>query len=161
MKSLYYVVLACLVFGCASTMPPAGPAPTIMDEADAIWILTEDTPEEAYRRIAQTLTDRGYSISDSDPVLQNITTEPREQTERVGDALVGGKMSLKINASVRKKEDTMIKLTAKYSTTGLYGTKDKEVINAGNNSSYTRRGWNELLKVAEACGGTLMYSRNY
>jgi len=162
MKQLLIFIIAFLVTGCATTLPPAGPDSSAMEKADAIWIVSNDDAETAYRKIAQSLTDAGYSISSSDAVLMNIVTEPYQPSESFGDALSSGGMKVVLNASVREVEGkTAVKLSGKFTIPGLYGSDDNEIRNQGAGTSYTGRSWKELERIAESySGGSLEYTRN-
>lgn len=46
--------------------------------ATGFLINTSDDPETAYRKIAGMLSDRGYTLAATDPVLYSITTDWRE-----------------------------------------------------------------------------------
>ena len=157
MKQLIILTIALFLTGCATTLPPAGPASSAMEKADAIWILSDDEPETAYRK-----TDAGYSISSSDAVLMNITTEPFQPKETLGSSLSSGGMKVTINASVRESNGkTAVKLTGKFLIPPPYGSDDNEIQNRGAKSSYTGRSWSELEKIAKSySGGTLEYTRN-
>lgn len=161
----YLILISVILFtGCATTLPPAGPSSTPMEKADAVWIKTSDDPETAYRKIAQSITDAGYTISSSDAVLMNITTEPFRPEESFGDALSSGGMTVVLNASVREQETTIIKLTGKFNmpeSSYMPGVSDNEIVNQGGKTTYTRRSWEELTRIAESySGGTLEYTRN-
>lgn len=162
MKQPLLLIIALALFtGCATTLPPAGPSASPMERADAIWIYTDDAPEDAYRKIAQLITDKGFTITSSDAVLMNISTEYKQLDESFGDFLAGSKVSVSINASVREQQQTAIKLTGKFKHSGQYGSSDNEVRNQGGRGSYTARGWELISSIAsEYHGASLAYSRN-
>jgi hypothetical protein len=164
---LYIYVLISLIFfaGCATTLPPAGPASDPMEKADTIWIETTDDSETAYRKIAQLISDQGFSISNSDATLMVINTDLYQPEESFGESLSSGGMEMKITASIRNNDGTWIKLNGSYNTAPqgnlIVATKDNEIRNEGSKNTAPKRAWNILNEIAAKYSpGELYFSRN-
>jgi len=157
MKNLIlFLISVFMVSACSTTLPAVDPSETLVDKADAIYILTNDEPEDAYRRIAQIITDHGYTIENSDPTLLIFNTEYKM------DSIAGGMMSfsMNINVSVRNEDnnDSIIKLTAKWSRNG---STPKKIYNDGSKLDVRTKGWETLTSIAESYQNTTIeYSRN-
>ena len=157
MKKTTLIFIVFLLAGCATTnLPPATPASEEMEQANVIHIYTDLEKEEAYKTIAQVLTDEGFTISSSDPMLMNITTDWRNADRSNSDLFFGGGYEMKVNASVRSNERNYIKLTSQFSP----AVSDARSINTGR-GGYPQRSWDTLKALAQKFpNGDIMYARD-
>lgn len=146
--SLLIVGLVVLAAGCSGPRQTAGidddeaPSGTNVIEA---W--TPLAPDEAYRRIAAVLQDRGYTLSHSDATLRTLATEPH-----FVEGTLGQVNDIRITATVRTEPATVVVLRGTYAE-GL------EISKRGLNGLTARNAWKELHQLAAAVGDSLSYRR--
>lgn len=149
MRAIGIILIAITIISCASSLPPAGPASQIMDQADRIILTIDENPSIAYRNLQKHLGNKGYTVIPS--TQQPRTLETKYQT--FGPLMFGvwGSYSMKITASVK---DSTIQFHAQLDS----GT---QVENAGGKNSPVKSGWNRLVEVAkEYPHQQIYYSRN-
>lgn len=157
--SLFFLLFT----GCvtpASQMEPAGPDPQPMEAANRVLIRTQDTPKEAYKRIARILQSEGYTLGNTDETLLTMTTEWQEYQ---------GAAEMKVTAIVDEQgesyEGTTVTLQGKQGIRmggGLAAeSAGSEIQNSGQSNSPMKNAFKELQKIASQYGGSeVAYARN-
>lgn len=135
-------ILLAVLLALAARVAPAQAVPPA--KANTIIVTLPDSGQVAWRRIAQALIDRGYSIKNSDKDLLLLTTEGK-QTGRAGAITVS--VSLKGNQATVRATQFL----------GSFGMM--QVDYRGMKGSPNLLGWQELEAAAKAFGGTLAYTR--
>lgn len=149
MRILSIIVVATIIISCASTLPPAAPAPKMIDQADTVILTINQNPQMAYRALQKHMGNQGFTVIESEE--KPLTVETTYKT--FGPLMFGiwGSYSMKIRAVVN---DTSIRLSGNL----ISGT---EIENSGGKNSPVRDGWNRMIEVAQAFPHKAIYfSRN-
>lgn len=113
-------------------------------KANTIIIQTDDSPEDAYKKMARILTKNGYGIENSDNILLTLTTN--EQGFRYGNT--------KLNVSI---EENKIRLTGTYNTPAF--PNDATTIDMrGMKKSPARLAFEQMNEVAKQYGAPVLYT---
>lgn len=116
-----------------------------------VIVYTNDSIEDAYRKVANILTDRGYSIVGSDATLGLLRTDFLR---------IAGGPYLSLDISIRKSQTTQIWIRGK-SSSSPNGTNPTDVLSEGSSSTGRFLTWPEMKNVAQAYGGIdITYSVN-
>lgn len=149
MRVIGIALVAITVISCASSLPPAEPAPEMMEQADRIILAIDENPNIAYKNLQKHFGNQGYTVLQSKEAPLTLHTKYRT----FGPLMFGmwGSYSMKITASVK---DSTIEFHAQLSS----GTK---VENAGGKNSPVKSGWNKMVEVAKGYPHQqIYYSRN-
>jgi hypothetical protein len=150
MKKLLYAVLLLLLCQQAqaqATTPPPAARPATTPSADersydTVLIAVTDTPENAWRQLAQVLLRRGYVIEHSDKDLLTMTTYPLRKglkACRVSGAVVGRELSLRMYQVLAPETEV----------------SPRNQVNRGGGNSAS---WQELEAIGQQMGGTVRYT---
>lgn len=127
-----------------------------MDRANTIILVVNETPDEAYKKIAQILNDRGHTFSNTDEVLRIISTDYKRNEGFQN-------YDYKISASVRDDENiTLVFLKGMVIRADMLlgGQTEKQAMNTPMNSSFEHLVWNRLKEISDEFGyDKLMYQR--
>lgn len=135
---------------CMTTLPAAGPTNEMIDGADKILLIVDESPEEAYKHFAQHLSDNGFGFKNTDETLMVIKTDQKQSNEL--------NFSYSINTSIRNDGETIIQLFGN-GTNPMLG--DFEIRNRGANGSMLQVSWNAMHELAKSYPHKkLMYKRN-
>ncbi len=149
MRAIGITLIAITIISCASSLPPAEPAPQMMDQADRVILTIDENPNIAYRNLQKHFGNKGFTVIRSNQ--KPLTLETKYRT--FGPLMFGvwGSYSMKITASVK---DSSIHFHAQLGS----GT---QVENSGGKNSPVKSGWNKLVEVAkEYPHQQIYYSRN-
>jgi hypothetical protein len=160
MKKLLFIFLPLLFIGCATTLPPAGPTDEIIDRADKILLIVDETPNEAYKHFAQHLSSNGFGFDHTDETLKILTTNLKPERNST--------YYYRINASIQSKNDeTSIIITGKVKFSSFYssmigsGSDELEIENRGQKKSLFKLSWNKMHELANSYPHEkIMYKRN-
>ena len=155
MKYAYLLILAVVISSCAGPLQTAGIADAnAPSESNTITVHTSMDADEAYRKAAQILQDRGYSFRSTDASLRSISTEFTGVAKRWGVDYT----FVRIGANVKNEKNALIVIR------GWGRTLENENDDVGwrvkksGQSSYWRNTWAELHEVASSIGDSLSYS---
>lgn len=143
MKKLFCTaLLACALEAAnAKTSPASAPHATASREDDAILLTLTETPEAGWRKLAQVLVQRGYSIEYSDKELLTLSTYalyvPQSGVLRVAGTVVENTLYLRVYSG------------------GNIETGSGPYILARQKSE---RAWRELEAIAKEVGGSIRYA---
>lgn len=148
-----------MITGCYTSGLGEKPAPEA-PQAVGFIIRLEMAPEQAYRQAARVLTDRGYVVAASDPVLQSITTDWKSvvglNTMRVRVIVdEDGGTNLRIRGDVQ----LAVNVGKAFLGSNMREDPPIEIVDTGMRGSVARKSWEELEAVAASFGGT--YERIY
>jgi hypothetical protein len=149
MRTIGITLIAITIISCASSLPPAKPAPEMMEQADRIILTIDENPTVAFQNLQKHLGNNGYTVIPTSE--EPLTLQTKYRT--FGPLMFGmwGSYSMQITASVN---DSTVQFHAQLAS----GT---QVENAGGNNSPVKSGWNQLVKVAEEYPHKrIYYSRN-
>jgi hypothetical protein len=149
MRVIGITLIAITIISCASSLPPAEPAPEMMEQADRIILTIDENPNIAYTKLQKHFGNQGYTVLQSNKKPLTLQTKYRT----FGPLMFGmwGSYSMKITASVK---DSTIQFHAQLGS----GTK---VENAGGKNSPVKDGWKRLVKLTkEFPHQQIYYSRN-
>lgn len=137
MRIVGIIFITVTITACASTLPPSGPASEMMDQADAVLLMTNANPDTTYHNLKNHLGNQGFTVIESEDNPLTIVT----QYQTFGPLMFGvwGSYAMKITAAVN---DSSIHFTADLSS----GT---QVENSGGKNSPVRSGWNKMVEVAK------------
>lgn len=145
-----------LINNCATNLPATEPSVSEMDRANTIILVVNETPDEAYKKIAQILNDRGHTFSNTDEVLRIISTDYKRNEGFQN-------YDYKISASVRDDENiTLVFLKGMVIRADMLlgGQTEKQAMNTPMNSSFEHLVWNRLKEISDEFGyDKLMYQR--
>lgn len=136
--------------GCAGPKQTAGindgGAP---QEASAITVQMDLSGEAAYRKAAQVLQRRGYSLENTDATLGSIATGWNGVSQRYGADYVFARLNASVSGSA-------LILRGKWRT-GEEDGGGQTIRKYGQNGSPAREAWKALHQVAGAFDGELTY----
>lgn len=144
MKKLFcFVVLACcchLASAQTTTAPPTRPVASKND--DAILVALVGSPEATWRKLAQVLVQRGYSIDHSDQSLLTLSTHPF------------GQNSYPIRVTGMVVEQMLVLRMYQWNTPS-YGVLGVDLVRRRGGESAE---WRELESIAQEMGGHVRYA---
>jgi hypothetical protein len=149
MRIIAVSLFAILLSSCASSLPPAEPSTSMMDQADTIILTTEKTPSQTYQHFESYLGNQGFTVLRSSE--KPLTLETRYKKYDPTILRLFGSYSMKVNATV---QDSALHISGTLSS----GT---QVENAGGKNSPVKNGWNQLVSIAQEFPHQhIYYSRN-
>jgi len=157
LKMMSFLVLVLIGFSCAGPQQTAGlndaAAPT---NINVIFVHTNLDAKTAYKKVAQTLQNRGYTFRSTDETLKSISTEFRGVSQRWGV----DNTFVRIGANVQGESNSKIAIRGWYKTLENEDTESGQTIKkAGQNGSPTRNAWKEMYQVAKSLGDSLSYRK--
>lgn len=154
--SVTYSVLLFLLCGCAGAPQYTATGEQIPPRTNVIYIVTDDSPEEGFRKIGRLLQTSGFGINSSDETLGSITSTVRTLSQ--GFTGMIEPVEMQIFATVMSESPTRIQLRGQWS---LAGENDYTNISLlGQENSPYRRAWDEMYEVAEGYeGASLEFDR--
>lgn len=137
MKKISLALLLTVAISCASSLPPAEPASSMMEQADTVILSIDEDPEIAHQNVRKHLINRGFVIKKSDIDELEIQTAYR----KFGPIILGilGSYSMQIFTSV---EDSTIRFSGELSS-------GSRVENRGGSNSPLRASWEKLVEIAK------------
>jgi len=144
MKKVFCIVLLALGFQAAqgqTTTAPTVARPVVNRNDDAILVALTDSPEATWRKLAQVLVQRGYSIEHSDQSLLTLSTHPF------------GQSSFPVRVTGMVLEQTLILRMYEWNVAAFGAVGASPVRRRGD---YT--GWRELEAIAQEMGTVVRYT---
>ena len=151
------IILLVVVFSSGCYTTGAGESPSGgQSRAVGFVVRLDSDPESAYRQVARVLSDRGYVMATSDPVLLSITSDWKalfgSNTVRVRAMIDDSN-----GTSVRLRGDVQLGVNVGMALIGPTAKEDPsmEIEETGMRGSVARRAWEELEAVALALGANV------
>ena len=154
-KVISLLSLGLIILSCAGPKITTGindaKAPT---NTSIIYVQTDLDAESAYKKLGQTLQNRGYTFRSTNETLMSVSTEfiGASQTYGVDDTFV------RIGANVQGESNAKIVIRGWFKTLENENTQTGQTIKKfGQNRSAFRDAWKEMYQVADSLGGTLSF----
>jgi hypothetical protein len=158
MKKILLILLAAFVVSCAGSQHTTG-----IDDSSAplntnvIIVHTNLDADEAYKKVAQTLQNSGYTFRSTDETLKSISTDFRGVSQRWGV----DNTFVRIGTSVQDDSNSKILVRGWYKTLENEDTESGQTIKKfGQNGSPARDAWKELYQLASSLSDSLSYQNN-
>ena len=156
-KMVSLIVLGLTGFSCAGSQHTIGSndAKAAMNTNEII-IHTNLDAKSAYKKVAETLQNFGYTFRSTDETLKSISTEFRGVSQRWGV----DNTFVRIGANVKGESNSEISIRGWFKTLENENTETGQTIKKfGQNGSPMRNAWKEMFQVAESLGDSLSYRR--
>ncbi len=144
MKKLFcFVALVCCChLAPAQTTPAAAPRPASSKRDDTILVALSASPEATWRKLAQVLMQRGYSIEHSDQSLLTLSTHPF------------GQSNFPVRVTGMVVEQTLVLRMQQWNVPAFGPVGTAPVRRRGGYSTE----WRELEAIAQAMGTIVRYT---
>lgn len=142
-KNLFSLIIIVILTGCAGPEELTKSGEVIPTNTNRIYIQTEDSLNNAFRKFGNIIQMEGYSIESSDQDLGSIKTSKKN----IHSHIISGSVDATLYASVLSENNsTMIQLRG----TCFWGGEYSGAIRVyGQESSPIRRCWDEMYSIAK------------
>lgn len=159
-NTLALVISLILLSNCAGTQDLAPDGSKIPYEVNTIIVNTDMTEDEAFKAIGKHFIQEGYTIKNSSPEFNNVTTEFKEAPAGALQASV----DIRISASVMNEDDnTNILLSGTLRQgmqTSSFDMGESTIRHEGQSGSPMRVAWDEFYSVAKSFSDNLSFEKN-
>ena len=135
--------------GCTGPEQLTASGEVVPPRSNAIYIVTDDVPEEAFKKLGRILQAAGYSIRRAQAELGSIETDYR-LAKNPGYSVLNDPL-VQVQAAVTDVEPTRIRLNGRFRN-----AMDEPALRIsvfGAKTSAWRGAWNELQSIAERYEG--------
>ena len=149
-KPMFLLISMIIFSNCATTLKPTTePQNSLINQADTIFLIVNQPPDEAYKGIASHLAKKGFGFENTDQKLMTLRTDYRE--------VIGVDAQYYINVKIESEPTTII-------ISGS-GRNDNiahfDIENRGISGSLTKGSWDAMHRVAlQYPHNKVQYARN-
>ena len=156
-KMVCLIALVLIGFSCAGSQHIIGSndAEATMNTNEII-VHTNLDAKSAYKKVAETLQDFGYTFRSTDETIKNISTEFRGVSQRWGV----DNTFVRIGVNIKGETNSEISIRGWFKTLENENTDTGQTIKKfGQSGSPVRNAWKEMFQVAESLGDSLSYRK--
>lgn len=138
-----FIIFAFFLPGSCVSLQDLHDVPGSSQGNNTLLIITRDHSDQAYQRIGQILTDRGFSIANSDSEMGMISTAPGN----FNPGFYTGYWEIRINAMITGNNNATIALSG--SSRVNREDRWRRIEDRGGSHSPPEAGWKELHEIAK------------
>lgn len=149
-KCMFLLISIITLSNCATTLKPTTePQGNLVNQADTIFLMVDQTPDEAYQGMASHLSKKGFGFENTDQTLLILRTDYRE--------VRGTDAQYYINVKIESEPTTII-ISGRAKNENIVHF---DIENRGISGSLTKSSWDTMHRVAlDYPHSKVKYARN-